>query len=333
MSTQIYRLLDSKAVLFGRYNTFNLKKLRRIIDFSNSDNGRAVLRILAKPSHNIIPDAVSIIDTLYSIWDQLSKNQKYGIVITLGVVIITSVAGIFTYFYKKYKSNYLDDNSDYDINPDRHDFNDFNRPNFKVLVDREFSTIDKIHLQNCTVSEAEVRELISGLISKNHVRLEKPIKLEYANNHYVKSMPDNEFGNLSLLSNSSSVVHQINGANMDVEESKKGSVKSKNSVFSSVSEYKKKNEQRVTKYNNLKKKLMEYEEKIRKDKEDYEEKIRKDKEENEKLKIELMRIRNGNSGSNIIANQFNESNGNVNELERITQISFEIKNDLRKYSK
>jgi len=270
--------------------------------------------MLARPSMNIIPEDFNIIDSLYSLFDKLSKNQKIGVVVAVGVVVVAGIAGLVSYFFKRNKNNELEFNDISHYELEHHsDLN--NLQNFKYsganAYDKDYSTIDKIHIQNCTVSEKEVRELISGLIINSHLRLEKPLTQEIQN--YTKSLPDNDIEKFSLLSNSSSYAGYVNNDdpnninNIDMEEKKKGSVKSKNSVFSSISEYRKKNEKRSKKYQDLKKKLL-----------DYEDKIRKEREENQKLKEELLLVKSMQS-SELNNNNNNNSNNNNNNFNKLNE--------------
>jgi len=292
-----YRLLYSRPVVFGMMNKINggySKILKKLVDMRKSENGRVIINmIIAKPSHILLSDEKSIMESIYDFFCRLSTNQKIGMVVAVGAVVVASIAGVVTYFYRKNKGSVLEIG-------EIEELSEVNvassQKSIKIDLERkmDMSVIEKIHIQNCTVSEAEVRELISGLIrNNNNFKLEYPIQ----RSNYAKSLPDiNNVDNLSEYSNSSrsseNSENNING--MDMGEKNKGSVKSKNSVFSSVKEFRQKVEKRKKKYDDIKKKLILYEQKMKldqmenqKSKEELEQKMKLEQMENQKRNEEL----------------------------------------------
>ncbi len=239
MSNQLLRLIDSKAVLYGKYHgVTNLKRLRRVVDISKTDSGRFIFDLLSRPSMDIVPKDSSILGTIMTYINELSKNQKIGIVIVLGAVVIASVAGVVTYFFKKSKPEDIQMEEIANIATSNKTF-----IKFPLEHQKELSTINIIPHNNLTVSDDEVRELIHGLLNVSKISRNKPvideIPKQFTSHYYTRSLPpENDRGNLSIISDSSKPI-KIQEDD-DMEEKKKGSVASKKSIFSSLSEYQRK---------------------------------------------------------------------------------------------
>jgi len=274
MQTRLIELFESKAFLFRTFDSSNLRRLRRVLDISKKDSGKIILNMLAKATESTSnEDQSTFFSYIYQLFNSLSKYQKIGACLAVGAIVVASIAGIVTYFFKRNKYEDLEDITT--------KINTENISSMNLLEEnKEFSSIEKYFLNN-TASEEEVKTLISDLLRVNPSRnLNFNLNLNENDGtkiKYTKSLPET---NLDLNN-----LNNLNNMNNELEEEKKkGSTRSKKSYFSSISDYRKKNEKREKEYSILKKKMLEYETNIQ-----------RQKEENRKLKEELLKIKTNKS--------------------------------------